>query len=49
MNTIIQDLTELKADKPNLAITEDIIKECIEENIDELIKDIKEEFYAKID
>jgi hypothetical protein len=47
MNTIIQDLIELKTDKPNFVITEDIIKEYIEENIDELIKDIKEELTCR--
>lgn len=43
MNDIIGMLQALKEDKPDLVITEDIIKEFIEDNIDVLIKEIYDE------
>lgn len=43
MNDIIGMLQALKEDKPDLVITQDIIKEFIEDNIDVLINEIYEE------
>ena len=43
MNEIISMIQTLKEDKPELIITDDLIKEYILENIDLLIKEIKEE------
>lgn len=43
MKEIIGMLETLKEDKPHIVITDDIIKEYIEENIDLLIEEIKDE------
>ena len=43
MNEIIFMIQTLKEDKPELILTDDMIKEYILENIDLLIKEIKEE------
>ena len=42
MDSIIIKLNALKEDKPNIVITDDIIKQYILDNIEELIKEIKE-------
>lgn len=43
MEEIIGMLAALKEDKPQLIITDDIIRAYIEDNIDVLIREIKEE------
>lgn len=43
MEEIIGMLVTLKEDKPQLIITDDIIRAYIEDNIDVLIREIKEE------
>jgi hypothetical protein len=43
MNNIIGIIQTYKEDNPHVIITDDMIKEVIEENINELIKEIKEE------
>ena len=43
MKEIIEMLTTLKEDKQGLIITDDLIKQYIEDNIELLIKEIKEE------
>ena len=43
MEEIIGLLNALKEDKPNVILTDEIIKEYILDNIDCIIKEIKEE------
>lgn len=43
MEKIIMDIITYKEDNPHVYITDDMIKGVIEENIDELIKEIREE------
>ena len=43
MEKIIFDIITYKEDNPHVYITDDMIKYLIEENIDELIKEIREE------
>lgn len=43
MESIIGSLQALKEDKPWIYITDDDIKQYIEDNIDELIRQIREE------
>ena len=43
MDSIIGNLQALKEDKPWIYITDDEIKQYIEDNIDELIKEIRKE------
>lgn len=43
MKKIIMDIITYKEDNPHVYITDDMIKYLIEENIDELIKEIREE------
>lgn len=43
MEEIIGLLNTLKEDKPNVILTDEIIKEYILDNIDCIIKEIKEE------
>lgn len=43
MEEIIGLLNALKEDKPNVILTDEIIKEYILDNIDYIIKEIKEE------
>ena len=46
MEDIILDLKMLKEDRPNVIITDEIIKEYILGNIECLIKEIKEEIHG---
>ena len=43
MDNIIGIIQAYKEDNPHVIITDDMIKSVIEENMDELIKEIKEE------
>lgn len=43
MNDIIGIIQTYKEDNPHVIITDDMIKGVIEENIEELVKEIKEE------
>lgn len=43
MENIIGIIQAYKEDNPHVIITEDMIKEVIEENIDKLVKEVKEE------
>lgn len=43
MEKILFDIETYKEDNPHVYITDDMIKAVIEENIDELIKEIREE------
>lgn len=43
MENIIGMIQAYKEDNPHVIITEDMIKSVIEENIDELVKEVKEE------
>lgn len=43
MEKILFDIETYKEDNPHVYITDDMIKGVIEDNIDELIKEIKEE------
>lgn len=43
MEKIIFEIVTYKEDNPHVYITDDMIKGVIEENIDELIKEIREE------
>ena len=43
MEKILFDIETYKEDNPHVYITDDMIKYLIEENIDELIKEIREE------
>lgn len=43
MEKIIMDIITYKEDNPHVYITDDMIKGVIEDNIDELIKEIREE------
>lgn len=43
MEKILFDIETYKEDNPHVYITDDMIKGVIEENIDELIKEIREE------
>lgn len=43
MNNIIGMLEALKEDKPEIIITDELIKEFIEDNIELLINEIREE------
>ncbi len=43
MEEIIGKLIALKEDKPHIYLTDDIIKEYIEEDIELLIKEVKKE------
>lgn len=43
MEKILFDIETYKEDNPHVYITEDMIKAVIEDNIDELIKEIREE------
>ena len=43
MDNIIEIIQTYKEDNPHVIITDDMIKEVIEENIDELVKEIKED------
>ena len=42
MNNIIEMIQAYKEDNPHIIITDDMIKEIIEQSIDELVKEIKE-------
>lgn len=42
MKDILEMLQSLKEDKPELVITDDIIRQYVEDNIDLVIKEIKE-------
>lgn len=42
MNNIIGIIQAYKEDNPHVIITDDMIKEIIEQSIDELVKEIKE-------
>jgi hypothetical protein len=43
MDNIIGIIQAYKEDNPHVIITDDMIKEIIEQNIDELVKEVKEE------
>ena len=43
MENIIGMIQAYKEDNPHVIITDDMIKSVIEENIEELIKEVKEE------
>ena len=43
MEKILFDIETYKEDNPHVYITDDMIKVVIEDNIDELIKEIREE------
>ena len=43
MEKILFDIETYKEDNPHVYITDDMIKAVIENNIDELIKEIREE------
>ena len=43
MEKILFDIETYKEDNPHVYITDDMIKAIIEDNIDELIKEIREE------
>lgn len=43
MDKILFDIETYKEDNPHVYITDDMIKAVIEDNIDELIKEIREE------
>ena len=43
MENIIGMIQAYKEDNDNVIITDDMIKSVIEENIDELVKEVKEE------
>lgn len=43
MEKILFDIETYKEDNPHVYITNDMIKAVIEDNIDELIKEIREE------
>ena len=43
MEKIIFDIETYKEDNPHVYITDDLIKAVIEDNIDELIKEIRKE------
>lgn len=43
MEKILFDIETYKEDNPHVYITDDMIKTVIEDNIDELIKEIREE------
>lgn len=43
MDNIIGIIQAYKEDNHHVIITDDMIKEVIEENIDELVKEVKEE------
>lgn len=43
MEKILFDIETYKEDNPHVYITDDMIKAVIEDNIDELIKEIREE------
>jgi hypothetical protein len=43
MNDIISIIQTYQEDNPHITITDDMIKEIVEENIDKIIKEIKEE------
>jgi len=43
MDNIIEIIQTYKEDNPHITITDDMIKEIIEQNIDELVKEVKEE------
>ena len=43
MNNIIGIIQSYKEDNPHIIITDDMIKGVIEENIEELVKEVKEE------
>ena len=43
MEKILFDIETYKEDNPHVYITDDMIKDVIEDNIDELIKEIREE------
>lgn len=43
MEKILFEIETYKEDNPHVYITDDMIKGVIEENIDELIKEIREE------
>jgi len=43
MEKILFDIETYKEDNPHVYITDDMIKGVIEDNIDELIKEIREE------
>lgn len=43
MEEIVEKIIILKEDKPELIITEDLIKQYIEDNIEILIKEIEEQ------
>lgn len=54
MEDIVNKIESLKEDKPELVITESLIRQYIEDNMDSLVKDIKElldfrEVYRKVD
>jgi hypothetical protein len=43
MNDIIGIIQAYKEDNPHIIITDDMIKEVIKENIEELVKEVKDE------
>lgn len=43
MEKILFDIETYKEDNPHVYITDDMIKAVVEDNIDELIKEIREE------
>ena len=43
MDKILFDIETYKEDNPHVYITDDMIRTVIEDNIDELIKEIREE------
>ena len=43
MDNVIGMLQAYKEDNPHITITDDMIKEIIEQNIDELVKEVKGE------
>ena len=43
MDNIIGIIQAYKEDNPHVLITEDMINEVIEENIEELVKEVKED------
>lgn len=43
MDYIIERIQAYKEDNPHVIITDDMIKQVIEDNIEELVKEIKED------
>ena len=47
MNEVIEKIETLQEDKPELKITDDLIKQFIEDNVDWIVKEIQDELVSK--